>query len=50
MAAKELTCTFVVNGERVDKLTPEHIQKISDAFSEVTSEYYTLHPDEFLKL
>ena len=50
MAKKELTCSFYVNGERVEKLSPEHIQRLCDALSESMSEYYTLHPDEFEKV
>ena len=48
--AKELTCTFRVNGKRVESLTAEHIEKIAEAFSECLSEYYTLHPEEYVNL
>ena len=46
----ELTCTFRVNGEPVEKLTEEHIQWMSDQFSKKLSEYYSLHPEEYKKL
>ena len=52
MARKEqkLTCTFFVWGKRVDKLSPEHLEKMSQRLGEVMSRYYTAHLDEFKKL
>lgn len=52
MARKEqtLTCTFFVNGVQVDKLTPEHLDKMSQRLGEVMSSYYTQHPTEYQQL
>ena len=47
---KELTVTFFVGGKQVDKLTPEHIERMSQRLSERMSIYYTAHFDEFLKI
>ena len=47
---KKLTCTFFVGGKQVDKLTPEHLDKMSQRLGEVMSLYYTAHPDELAKL
>ena len=52
MARKEqkLTCTFFVGGKQVDKLTPEHLDKMAQRLGEVMSLYYTQHIDEYQKL
>jgi hypothetical protein len=53
MARKEqktLTCTFFVGGKQVDKLTPEHLDKMSQRLGEVMSIFYTQHPDEYQQL
>ena len=52
MARKEqkLTCTFFVNGVQVDKLSPEHLDKMAQRLGEVMSIYYTQHPDEYKQL
>ena len=52
MARKEqkLTCTFFVGDKQVDKLSPEHLDKMSRRLSEVMSLYYTAHPEELMKL
>ena len=49
MARKEqkLTCTFFVGGKQVDKLTPEHLDKMAQRLGEVMSLYYTQHPSEY---
>ena len=47
---KKLTCTFFVGGKQVDKLTPEHLDKMSQRLGEVMSLYYTAHHDELAKL
>ena len=47
---KPLTVTLYVGGKQVDKLTPEQCEKMSQRLSEAMSRYYSLHPDEFLKL
>ena len=44
---KKLTCTFFVNGVQVDKLSPEHLDKMAQRLGEVMSIYYTAHPEEY---
>ena len=48
--AKELTCIFYVNGERVDKLTEEQKDSMAEKLSKAMSRYYTVNIDEFLKI
>ncbi len=48
--AKELTCTFYVNGERVEKLTEEQLDSMSEKLSKAMSRYYTANIEEFLKI
>ena len=52
MARKEqkLTCTFFVGGVKVDKLSPEYLEKMSQRLGEVMSIYYTAHPEEYKRL
>ena len=50
MKGKPLTCTFYIGGKQVDKLTPEQCEAVAQRFSEVTSRYYTQHPEEYAKL
>ena len=52
MARKEqkLTCTFFVNGAQVDKLSPEHLDKMAQKLGEVMSLYYSQHIDEYKQL
>ena len=52
MARKEqkLTCTFYVGGKQVDKLTPEHLDKMAQRLGEALSIYYSQHPDEYKQL
>lgn len=52
MARKEqkLTCTFFVGDKQVDKLSPEHLDKMAQRLGEVMSLYYTAHPNELRKL
>jgi hypothetical protein len=52
MARKEqkLTCTFFVGGKQVDKLTPEHLEKMSQRLGEVMSIYYTANPNEYRQI
>ena len=47
---KKLTCTFFVGGKQVDKLTPEHLEKMSQRLGEVMSLYYTAHIEEYKQL
>ena len=52
MARKDqkLTCTFYVGNTKVDKLTPEHLDKMAQRLGEVMSTYYTQHPEEYKQL
>lgn len=52
MARKEqrLTCTFFVGDKQVDKLTPEHLDKMAQRLGESLSIFYTQHPDEYQQL
>lgn len=47
---QKLTYSFYVAGVQVDKLTPEHKQKIGERLSEAMSLYYSQHPLEYQKL
>lgn len=47
---KELTVTLYVGGKKVDTLTPEQRERMSQKLSERMSIYYTAHLDEFLKI
>ena len=48
--AKELTCTFYVNGERVDHLTEEQLESMSERLSKAMSRYYTANIEEYQTL
>ena len=52
MARKEqkLTCTFFVGGKQVDKLSPDHLEKMASRLGDVMSIYYTAHIDEYQRL
>lgn len=52
MARKEqkLTCTFYVGKTKVDKLSPEYLDKMAQRLEEVLSLYYSQHPDEYKQL
>lgn len=52
MARKEqtLTCTFFVGGKQVDKLSPEHLDKMAQRLGEVMSLYYTQNITEYKQL
>ena len=52
MARKEqkLTCTFFVGDKQVDKLTPEHLNKMAQRLGDVMSIYYTQHPTEYKQI
>lgn len=47
---KKLTCTFFVNGVQVDKLTPEHLEKMAQRLGETMSLYYTANIEEYKQL
>ena len=50
MKDTKLNVTLHIGGKQVDKLTPEQCERIAQKFSEVTSTYYTAHPEEYAKL
>ncbi len=50
MKTKPLTVTLHIGGKQVDTLTEEQREKMAQKLSEVVSRYYSLHPDEYLKL
>ena len=52
MARKEqkLTCTFFVGGKQVDKLSPEHLDKMARRLGEVMSIYYTANSAEYQQI
>ena len=47
---KPLTCTFYVGGKQVECLTEEQRDIIAQRLSAAMSEYYTAHPEEYIKL
>ena len=50
MKNKPLTYTFYLNGEKIDKLTEEQLDKMSENLSKAMSAYYTQHPEEYARL
>ena len=44
---KEITCTFILNGQEVDELPQDVLDAMSTRLSKTMSEYYTKHPDEY---
>ena len=50
MRGKPITFSFYVGGQKVDKLSEEQLSKMSGRLSKSMSEYYTAHPDEYIKL
>ena len=49
MARKEqqLTCTFFVNGQPVEKLTKEQLDTMAQRLGDTMSTYYTAHLAEY---
>lgn len=47
---KEITASFYIGDQKVDKLPPEYIEKMSKRLSETMSIYYTKHPEEYKRL
>lgn len=47
---KPLTCTFYVGGKQVDTLTEEQRDIIAQRLSTAMSDYYTAHPEEYIKI
>lgn len=50
MKNKPLTYTFYLNGEKIDKLTEEQLDKMSENLSKAMSAYYTQHPEEYARI
>lgn len=50
MATKDLTVTFYIENERVEKLTDDQAKRIAQKFGEALSTYYTAHPEEYKKI
>lgn len=48
--SKPLTVKFFVGGKQVDKLSPEHCDRMVKAVEQAMSLYYTAHPEEFAAL
>ena len=52
MARKDqkLTCTFFVGDKPVEKLTPEHLEKMAQRLGEAMSIYYSQNITEYKQL
>ena len=52
MARKEqkLTCTFFVGEKQVERLSEEHLEKMSERLGEAMSIYYTKNNEEYQKI
>lgn len=50
MKDTKLTVTLHIGGKQVETLTDEQRERIANRLSEVMSQYYTAHPDEFKKI
>ena len=44
---KKLTVTLFIGDKRIDKLTPEQSDRMSERLSQVMSRYYSSHIEEF---
>lgn len=47
--SQQLTCTFFVGGQPVEKLTEEQLDAMARRIGETMSIYYTAHPDEYIR-
>lgn len=47
---KPLTCTFYVGGKQVECLTEQQRDIIAQRLSAAMSDYYTAHPEEYIKI
>ena len=47
---QKLTYTIYVNGQQVDHLTPEQLDRLAARIGEAMSTYYTAHPLEYQKI
>lgn len=50
MARKPITVEFYLNGEKIDTVPPEAAKVMMNRLSVTMSEYYSLHPEEYLAL
>lgn len=50
MSKGKLTYSFYVNGEKVDKLSEEVLDRMAENLGKSMSLYYTQHPDQYVKL
>lgn len=50
MSKEKLTYSFYVNGEKVDKLSEEVLDRMAENLGKSMSLYYTQHMSEFVKL
>lgn len=48
--SKELTYSFYIGNEKVDKLSEEHLESMSKRLSENMSRYYTANFEEFKRI
>ena len=46
----QLTVTFHIGGEQVEKLTDEQCERMAQRLSKVMGAYYTAHIDEYQKI
>ena len=47
---KPLTVTLHIGGKQVERLTEEQIEKMVNRLSDAMSTYYTINPNEFIKI
>ena len=47
---KEITASFYIGDQKVDKLPPEYCEAYSRMLSATMSRYYTHHKDEYRRL
>lgn len=47
---KEITVSFHIGNERIERLTEEHKERLAQRLSETMSRYYTARPEEYLRL
>lgn len=50
MAKKEFTYSFYVNGERVDRIPDDVLDRMAENLGQTMSTYYTAHPEEYKKI
>ena len=50
MKAKELTCTFFIGDEQIEKLTDEQVERMTARVSEALTRYYQTRPEEYAAL